>query len=631
MSLKSFFLNSGSVLALVLASSAQADPVVDTAQCAVDAADCIVITQSAGPEADREPGIAANTADVTLDGTQTTILAYEDLAQSGNGNSATFAITGDQNTFLFAQSGNSILAITVNGTANTVSLFELGGVADRLASLTLDIAGDANTVDILSQRAEIAAELLDIDILGFNNILEVKFEDYAEILTSIMGDGNAVAITQNNPMMDNGYIAVTLLIEGAESRDNIVNILQSGLEQSIAVTLDGADNRLDLSQSIDFGMNNRADATISGTENDIAITQAGDMNEVELDLVGNDNILRFSQEFFSTASVVQRGSFNSMYLNIGPEQNARFDLRGDWNHIDLRSGWGGFYFDTGEPTMYMTIDGNHNHVWNHTEGSSRSRVAITGSRNSYSMMSFHFSMYPVGEALTEKVDILGDDNILFSERFDDFGGDLTLDATVRGDENTFMMQESVGLPFFVEGNTNRMDFDHVRATDYDVQVVGNDNSVDMDDSVLANSATRIMGNDNTLSVSDLSPRELHNEIIGDGNILTFNDQAGISAMFAYQTEIWGSQNVLTVSSAHEGSYDPADYVGSVILDGDRNRVSVIHGLASFDVNLVGSDHVFDVTYDPALNAYTHAITSVGSGTAVFTSDNGVMSISRSGV
>ena len=139
-----------------------------------------------------------------------------------------------------------------------------------------------------------------------------------------------------------------------------------------------------------------------------------------------------------------------------------------------------------------------------------------------------------------------------------------------------------------------------------------------------------MGNDNMLNAYGLAPREFYNEITGDSNWITFNDFAGISEMFAYQTVIAGSQNVLTVESAHEGSYDPADYVGSVVLEGDRNAVSVTHGLASFDVNLVGSDHKFDVSYDPALNAYTHAVMAVGSGSAVFTSENGVVAITRSG-
>jgi hypothetical protein len=165
---------------------------------------------------------------------------------------------------------------------------------------------------------------------------------------------------------------------------------------------------------------------------------------------------------------------------------------------------------------------------------------------------------------------------------------------------------------------------------YDFRVVGDDNKLDVADSDLKNSSTWIMGDGNQLTVNGLSPRQFDNEITGNSNDIRFSDTAGISAMFAYQTVIAGSQNVLTVGSAHEGTYDPADYVGSVMLLGDRNAVSVTHGLASFDVNLVGSDHKFDVSYDPALNAYTHAVTAVGSGSAVFTSENGVVTITRSG-
>jgi hypothetical protein len=78
------------------------------------------------PETVSKPGVAANTAEFMLDGMQTALLAYAQIAQSGNGNHARFGITGDQNTFLFAQTGCAILAITVDGSATTVALFELG-------------------------------------------------------------------------------------------------------------------------------------------------------------------------------------------------------------------------------------------------------------------------------------------------------------------------------------------------------------------------------------------------------------------------------------------------------------------------------------------------------------------------
>jgi hypothetical protein len=621
-------------LALVLANGVQAEPVADNA-CAVDAAECIVITQSADPEVEREPGVAANTATVTLDGEQTTILAYEDLAQSGNGNTADFAITGDQNTFLFSQTGNSILAITVNGNANTVTLFELGGIADRLASLTLDIAGDANTVDILSQRSEAVAELLDIDILGMNNILEVKFEDFADILTSIMGDGNTVKIAQNNPMMDYGQSAVTLMIQDAESRNNIVNILQNGAMQSIAVKLDGAENRLNLTQSDDYGMDNMMDVKLFGSSNNVDVNQRWDRNEIRVDLVGNHNSLNVVQEYYTAASVVQRGSLNKISLDLRGDQNVRIDLRGDINEIDLQPGWGGYYFHSTEPNRDMTISGRKNVVRQFVYGMEfgRSKIVITGNENSYEVMDDAYGMYPDWEnmaLLRENIDILGDGNRIFFDNFDSTDNNLMLHAKVRGDANTFDMFQSVGLSFNVEGSGNLMRFDDVRAADYEFHIGGDGNDVDVKDSILKNSATWITGQDNTLKAYGLAPRLFNNEIIGDSNIMTLNDQAGISAMFAYQTVILGSQNVLTLSSEHEGSYDPADYVGSVVLEGDRNTVSVTHGLASFDVNLVGNDHTFDVTYDPALKAYTHAVTAVGSGSAVFTSENGVVTITRSG-
>jgi hypothetical protein len=702
-------------LALVLANSVQAEPVADNA-CAVDVAECIVITQSADPEAEKEPGIAANTATVTLDGTQTTILAYEDLAQSGDGNTADFAITGDQNTFLFAQTGNSILAITVNGGANTVAIFELGGVADRMAGLTLDIAGDANTVDILSQRAAIAADLLDIDILGMDNILEVKFEDYAKILTSIMGDGNIAKIAQNTQVLASGSSAVTLMIQGAassnnivnilqngprqtvdaslngsqntldliqdgpsihggpgmdnridvslsgianaaiiaqtgvaletsldltgdDSRDNAVNITQTGVHSSAALSLNGSDNRLDLTQAVDKffvgGFDNRMDVKLSGIGNDASISHKWNYNATRLDLEGNDNTLDMVQAVSTNVSVVQRGSSNLIALNIHAEQSALFDLRGDRNNIDLRIGYGRFDYFGSEPSRVMTIAGNDNRVMQFVDGmeSGRSKVVIAGDGNTYDMADYDFDPGSNGgsEVLRENVDILGSGNHLSFNKFDSFGGNLALDARVRGNLNSVRMDQSVGLSVDFEGSANRMRFDRVQAADYGFRAVGDNNILDIRTSALKNSATWIMGNDNVLNAYGLAPREFYNEIAGDSNWVTFSDFAEISEMFAYHTVIAGAQNVLTVGSAHEGTYDPADYVGSVMLLGDRNTVSVTHGLASFDVNLVGSDHTFDVTYDPALNAYTHAVTAVGSGSAVFTSENGVVTITRSGV
>ncbi|MGO4917787.1 hypothetical protein, partial [Pseudogemmobacter sp. W21_MBD1_M6] len=417
-----------------------------------------------------------------------------------------------------------------------------------------------------------------------------------------------------------------------------VNIGQGGMSSSVAVILNGADNRLDLTQAVDEGFgggfDNRMDVKLSGIGNDASISHMGDDNATSLDMEGDDNTLDMAQRLFTNVGVVQRGSSNLITLNIDAEQSALFDLRGDRNDIDLRIGRGRSDYFWSEPSRVMTIAGNDNRVRQVVDamGSGRSKVVIAGDGNTYDMEDFAFDPGSNGgsEVLRENVDILGSGNLLSFHNFDSVGGNLALDARVRGNWNRFFMDQSLGLAVDVEGSGNEMLFNHVQAADYDFRAAGDYNIFEIRDSVLKNSATWIQGNDNVLRASGLAPREFHNEIAGDSNWITFNDLAEISEMFAYQTVIVGSQNVLTVGSAHEGTYDPADYVGTVMLLGDRNAVSVTHGLASFDVNLVGSDHKFDVSYDPALNAYTHAVTAVGSGSAVFTSENGVVTITRSG-
>lgn len=625
---------SGPVLAALLASSAYAQTQSLEDQCASDTGDCIIITQVAENPilTDDDEDMPQNSAEVVVSGDQTVIMAYEDVAQSGDGNSASFDITGDQNTFIFAQAGNSLLAMVVAGNGNTVQLFELGGVEDRLAELNLAISGDANTVDVFSSRTQIVADLLDFDILGMDNVLEVQFADYASILANIVGDRNTVKINQDTGDYTTELTSVQLHLDGNDSADNLVEIIQNGVRHAVDVILNGSENEVRVRQGQENVGDNQNYMMISGDENNVDHVQEYENNSSDIDLTGSRNSLNIYQWSNSDVDLSVGGSDNSVDLNLEYGGSTEVNISGAQNRVEQRF-FGSFVHSYGGFQNELTVVGDDNEVVQRDDGfeSSVRNVLLEGDRNIYRFDGFTDS-FGYGDMEPQvDVSIQGSDN-----SFEVFGFFLgqpesgVTKASINGAFNSLFMLDSLGFEVDVDGDFNSLNFNSSSSDNGVVTVAGDGNSIQLSRSEILGSLN-INGSDNALTLADLAPRTINADFVGSNNVFEFADDGGISYLFAYDFDINGSNNIAEIQTFNEGTLDYVDLTGSLLVSGDRNDISIAHVPSSFSVNVEGDDNVFDVAYNADLGAYTHSISSVGSGMASFSSPNGVVSVSQHGM
>lgn len=635
----------------------------------------------------------SNTASVTLGGENTSIMAVGgsgEIAQLGDENSAEFTINGNLNTIYFAQTGNSIVTMSLDGDNNTITLNEFGG-GERLASLNLSVSGESNDVELSSNEIYAVAELLEIKIADSDyNMVKVTYDDYSSIVAEILGSGSNVTIAQNERNYYDDLASgdrnnsVKLFVDSVSEKNEIylsqygygsfadVNVTGGGNSvrvyqdnygfdnnnsSDLVLNLDGFDNEVHLYQYSYLEQNSDLSASVTGNRN--RVDGYGHDGPIELDINGSDNeiLLESNSEVFVLGSDnAVTHSFYSYNLD-DPEEFSSFDTSvvGDNNEFYI-AGYG-YYDNTGALLdVFTDILGHDNTVrldfWSEEAGvfgSSRRSINtfVTGDMNSITATDYiNLGADYAGEVLS--FDIMGDSNdIAFGQI-----GSEGLDATISGNDNsmTFRATDDAFAEIYGDNNIlSLIDTSSSVKTNYTIEGDGNSAAVNNVFATLLD--IELYGDYNTSTVSGVDELKLSLHVAGMSNSYKqeMQDIYGDSPFaFTVDTKMYGDYNSITVSSVPEYAYSSLALtvdglsnslnvagVGFDILE-ERSNVTVdilgdyntVNVVAGPTAGLTidGSDYNVDSTYDADLSIYVNSISNVGIGNVTFTTADGEVSV-----
>jgi len=510
--------------------------------------DNIQITQSAETKDN-----LSNTASVTLGGDDTTIMAVggsDAIAQFGDGNSAEFKVYGNLNTIYFAQTGNSIVTMSVDGDNNTITLNEFGG-GERLASLDLSVSGDSNDVELSSNEMYAVAELLKINITESDfNVVKVTYDNYSSIVADIIGSGSDVTISQNQNYSNGSALAsvernnsVTLFVDSVSNKNKIY-LSQYGYGSSADVNVTGGSNRVDVYQG-NHGI-------LYNTTSNLKLDLSGFDNEVVLDQYsGEDN----PKEVAELTALVS-GNRNQVY-GIGYNGSIELSVNGSDNELMVES------------NSDVLVQGSDNFVrqsyssyhMGETSESSSFETSIVGDNNVFSFTGYS-SEDSSAAGLDVFTDILGHDNTVKLDFWgQDYSGEVygtsnrSIITWVTGDKNSITATDYINLGadyagdflhFGIVGDSNEIAFGQIGPDGLYAMISGNDNSMAF--KATDDAFAEIYGHNNKLSLVDTSnSATTHYTIEGDGNSVAVNN---VSATFL-DMELYGDNNTATVSGVDE--------------------------------------------------------------------------------
>lgn len=596
--------------------------------------DNIQITQSADTK-----DVLSNTATVSLDGDGTSITAvggYGNIAQAGDANSADFVVDGSYNTIYFAQIGNSVVTMNIEGDQNTVTLNEFGGNENRSATLDLIMSGEGNDLEIGSSEIYAVASLLDIDLTDSNYaVVKVTYSDYSSIVADIMGDGSDVTIKQNS---DGSYGAdeffknsVQLFVDGVTER-NSVYIEQYGNGNNVVASVVGGGNKLEIYQyNHDYMMmmqenNSKTNVDVSGDDNKVYITSDNMMydphyydkmmydpfyyevinsNFAEVSVIGNNNTVNSRVIDYLNVSVA--GSFNDVFsyssssnISVNGSGNVvTHDYDSDMMYMDPYN-----YNEMGRSSAKTEINGDANNVklsFDSYGVSMGSSVSINGAFNNLGFSFFDESdgIYGLGNRNIVAT-VSGDGNSVQSTGYVnsgsgiESGGYLAFDIDGNGNDILFGKIQTVGLDVDVTGDTNILEFkntDNVHASIY-----GDDNSLSVTDTASSNNMIyQISGSDNSVNVSNIFTTLLNVDIDGDDN------DVGVSGVdeLNLSVSIDGYDNSYNQKMDDLYVDNPFSFTVNAVMDGDHNSIIVSsvpeYAYSSLDLNIGGYSNALIVT------------------------------------
>ena len=637
--------------------------------------DNIVITQSAATK-----NSGTNTATVSLDGNITTIRPINDFAQAGDGNDANFDILGSSNTIYFAQSGNSVVTMQIDGDQNTVTLNDFGGNSARLAELKLNVVGEGNQLEIGANQLYAVADLLDIDVGADFAIVKIKYSDYAEIVADIIGDGGNITIEQTAdlPNAENNN-EVTLFVESV-SQANSVYLLQYGDRNNILANVVGGNNNVYVYQ---YQYNN-TDMKFSSHSLNLQVT--GDDNKINT----HSDASKYVADTQGVISVT--GNRNDMHLGI--TDNSYVDIAGSDNVLNSHSkklslnlkgsnnyirhednSFSSFEFGTHDASIYG--DGNKFTLEFWGDAALSSKVFIEGSWNSVNL-SF-------GEVIglgnrSIQANIIGNSNFITSEGYLNLGADIQtgqyLEFDIAGDDNSISFDtiQYVGLNASIIGDKNVASFNdtddlfaEITGASNSLKVIGSSNSITSNYLLTGNENSvsvsnihsnfldmTLGGNKNVVSVSGVNELSIDLNLNGNGNsyLQDMNDiYDGNDFAFEVNAKAYGDYNSITVASVPEYSYSKLNLnivgdlnmltmsgVGSSYLNdisiididilGDLNNIDVLAGTTA-SLSVGGDNYAMNLNYDSNLGTYVNTISNVGQGNVTLTTADGSVSIDAS--
>ena len=595
------FLMTSSFCALLLPQQSAAELICEPSE----NGDCIVITQSAETK-----GVGANEATITVDGSATTILPIGTIAQFGDDNSAIFEVLGNVNTVYFSQIGNSLMTMTIHGDDNLVSVGDFGG-SDIQSKIDLSIIGEANTVSVNAANISGIAALLDIALEdSMAAFVEIEYDEFSKIVTSISGLASSVKMRQSNEGMlaqESTGNVIELKVRSDEDA-NIVNILQEGIGNTATVTLTGSLNELIVNQITDRDSRFTALIDVMGNNNFIEFEQShGEGLFAELVVLGDDNEIDVDQRHgwgLRHDRVEVFGNANHLVLRSNAEES-RNDLRvsGDSNtvHTDLMGMWA---------DSRITLNGRHNSAFVFSEVGMNLDVKGDGNNTDVTTEMMHWMM-PHHDFTYDAISVSLDGN----------DNDVHLNYRIDG------MMLDFGVPrskTVVSGNSNDIDWNaHSWAdffmgveTAFATTIEGDHNSIHTHgyfDLMMGGSTEnenyaylKLNGFGNTLDIGNVGYRGVRFDVFGDHNRTDIRDTNGLNAWIA------GSDNLLHINQLHtEGrSYVAVNQShGDVHIDGVDGKEFILE--VNGEHNTVG---VGDV-YSASLNTFI-----AGSGNDLFADD-----------
>ena len=458
--------------ALVTSSNiAQIDYGVYTNDLNIDATGAAFFLNSAGTSGVvQDSFIGQNTLDVTL----------SDTNLGGFG----------ANLIFVSQLGDVTQTLTIDGSGNTAILMDFGGTTT--INDVISITGDNNTVDLKSTALGEAHTNLGVTLAGDNIVLDVTIDDFAELVANLTGDGDNITVVQEHVSTDVqtlgapnvAYIDISGAVAG-NLLGNVVNILQTGVNNVLDFDLAGDGNNITVTQQNDAISTNNLTIDLNDDNATLAINANGEgSNSFIVSGTGNDltvNSDTLATGFTSTdaeayilvngdANVVNALNYADVAVIIGEFINA--------NNNDVTT--------TGDAIVY--VDGDDSTVlfsngFEQGDYDNRAQIIVNSTQGS-STVDNNIELYNVNTAL---------------------GTQTSFNAVVTGNGNT---TGTGGL------TVNNLDV-------FSLSITGNDNSVEGYIEIIDGSVDiAITGDNNGLEFVELAGPSLSViaiDLVGDGN------------------------------------------------------------------------------------------------------------------
>jgi len=518
-------------------------------------------------------------ADLTITGSGTkTVNNSTASSQTGDANTANLTVNGATNTIYFAQSGNSTVAVTIDGDSNVIKIGEtiaVGGDSTDNAT-DIDVFGDGNQITIDPATAGAIADVLDIDV-GVDgapqtlNIIAVKYAHLADITASILGDSNNVLLDQ-----DSAATKSTISLQIGNTADADANILKLYQKATASMTM-----------------------TVNGSANAITTTQQGTASgsiTATVDIVGGSNTVTLTQNTSSasnTSDVDIDGSGNTLTDN---QLHGIYDIDGSNNTLTANR-----TVQTG--TLAVDMDGDGNSL---TLGVSSTAATVSTENASV--------------AGTADLKVQGDSNALtLTHLYTTVTSGEALDIDVLGNSNTLTLNDSLMTSAIVniDGDSNQALINQLETAALNVKMVGNDSDLFIDGMDTGTGLTDIdiLAGGNELDIDNLTTTGAVSVLIeaseGDtgGNAVHLNTASLGSINF----DVSGKSNTVDVTSATFASTNL-----TVDIDGNTNDFDLngAGGYGSISATMEGDANVIDIDVNQSNKSGNLSITLTGSGNTV---------------
>lgn len=495
-----------------------------------------------------------------------------------------------QNTFYLTQIGGSWLIMNVDGENNTVSISELAGKGFDLDDrddlkdspsddiTQLSINGNDNYLTLTPTMIGNIAKRLNVDLSQNDgtthaNIINIAYSDFADVVVELV-DANysIIDIEQSNSEELNN--------EDNESLDNMVylNIIEA----------DGTITRI-----VQDGVNNQSNLSISGTNNEVTTTQTNDNlnsdNNLNATVSGDSNKIIINQHFDNIKN--SRKEINSIEIDLIDSNNSSIEL----TQIGTEK--------SNKNTIDLTVSGSEHDINVSQSINNQLTASINGSSNTLTMQENSYTN--VTATVDGRLNNITIDGLTWLELITEIKGeenDLSLlgveqaelhgDISVNGTSNNYSIELSqhIGVSDRINGNNNSMIYE---ISESPTTWIHTDNQINGD-----NNNILVDFNNESFNYMDIYQRV---SISGTGNDFKLsngqNNKTSAFLFSEYNVEVEGDQNVIDLQ---ENNSDDRFNHSRIVIDGNRNNLSLKPVLSSNYFSLIGDDNIVNL-HGTALN------------------------------